>query len=244
MRWTKWIGAGLGALFGGPMGGIIGFVLGSAVEGFTESGWKDFRRHVRYDNPEAAGFEMSLLILSAYVIKADGQTSRHELNYVRQYFIHTYGAERAEQLFKLFKNIVQQHPVSLRQVALQVQSRFSHPMRLQLMHYLFGIARADGRIHERELELLQKIAGYLYIGAYDFKRIQGRYVRDITSAYATLGLSRTADPEEIKSAYRQMVKKYHPDKVSAMGEPYVSQAKKRFQEIQQAYESLKRERGF
>lgn len=243
-QWAKWIGAGLGTIFGGPVGGIIGFVLGSAMAGFTETDLKDFRRHVRYDNPQAAGFEVSLLILSAYVIKADGQTSRRELEYVRQYFITTYGVERANRLFELFKNIIAQNKVSLRQVALQVQSRLSHPMRLQLMHYLFGIAQADGRIHERELECLQKIAGYLYISAYDFKNIRARYVRDTTSAYAALGLSHTAAESEIKSAYRQMVKKYHPDKVSAMGDPYVAKAKKRFQEIQQAYEHIKRERGF
>lgn len=243
-QFAKWIGAGLGTALAGPMGGILGFILGSALEGFSQADIEGFQRYLHYSHPEAARFEISLLILSAHVIKSDGQASPEELNYVRQYFISAYGPERARQLFKLFKNIAKQDNASVRQVCLQVKAQLSHPMRLQLLHYLFGIARADGQLCAPERALLQRIISYLNISDSEFQGILRRYGADTASAYSVLGLTEEADEQTLKSTYRKMVKKYHPDKVSTLGEPYISRAKERFQEIQQAYEQIKRERGF
>ena len=59
-----------------------------------------------------------------------------------------------------------------------------------------------------------------------------------TDPYEALGISRNAAPDEIKSAYRQLANKYHPDKVSHLGEEFRVMAEKKFKEIQAAYEEL------
>ncbi|MGD2269595.1 MAG: DnaJ domain-containing protein [Desulfobacterales bacterium] len=57
--------------------------------------------------------------------------------------------------------------------------------------------------------------------------------------YTVLGVDKNADPEEIKRAYRQLVNKYHPDKVAHLGDEFQKLAEKRFKEIQIAYQILK-----
>lgn len=56
--------------------------------------------------------------------------------------------------------------------------------------------------------------------------------------YKTLGIDRSASPEDIKRAYRNLAGKYHPDKVEHLGEEFKILAEKRFKDIQRAYEEL------
>jgi len=55
-----------------------------------------------------------------------------------------------------------------------------------------------------------------------------------------LGISHDADQQEIREAYRRLANQYHPDKVSHLGEEFHAMAEKRFKEIQQAYDALRR----
>jgi DnaJ-domain-containing protein 1 len=57
--------------------------------------------------------------------------------------------------------------------------------------------------------------------------------------YTILGVARNATPEEIKTAYKQLANKYHPDKLQHLGEEFRKLAEKRFKEIQEAYQKLK-----
>jgi hypothetical protein len=59
------------------------------------------------------------------------------------------------------------------------------------------------------------------------------------NAYSVLGVARDASPEEIKRAFRMLANKYHPDKVSHMGDEFRELAERRFKEIQEAYQKLK-----
>ena len=245
MGLVKWVGVTLGTIFGGFYGGVIGFILGSAIDGFSKEEIKTFKDRTRRDYSSWAGrFEVSLLILSAYVIKSDGEVSEKELNYVRRYFVGMYGWEKANQLFKVFKNIAHQEKISARQVAMEVNQHLNHSSRLQLMHYLFGIANSDGKIVPLELDFLQKLASYLHINSPDFESIKATFIHSTDESYKILEASKSDSNDTIKKAYRRMAKKYHPDRVAGMGEPYVTEAKKRFQNIQDAYEKIKKEKGF
>jgi len=57
--------------------------------------------------------------------------------------------------------------------------------------------------------------------------------------YEILGLKKNASQTEIKRAYKQLVNKYHPDKVAYLGDEFQALAEKRFKEIQLAYQELK-----
>ena len=255
MSISKWIGASLGWSFGGPIGAIIGLALGSIVDaiGSVNGNLLDepktrsrSRSRTVYSKPktQSGDFEVSLLILASIVIKADGQQDKRELDYVRMQFVNMYGKTRANHAFRLFKKINEQPKISKRQVCLQIRQMMDHPSRLQLLHFLFGIARADGFVTEDEVREIHTMAGYLGISSKDYESIKAMFYDDSERAYRILEIPKTATEAEIKKAYRHMVKKYHPDKVVHLGEEHQQGAKEKFQQVQEAYEQLQKERGF
>ncbi|MHA7942318.1 TerB family tellurite resistance protein [Formosa sp. 3Alg 14/1] len=248
MSVSKWLGATLGWSFGGPIGAILGFALGSVVDGLSNGGIK-----VGSDGPFSApsqtrtksgDFEVSLLVLAAIVIKADGKSDKRELDFVRAQFVGMYGKDRANHAFKLFKNISQQENIPVRDVCMQIRQMMDHPSRLQLLHFLFGIAKADGNVSADEVEVINEISNYLGIRALDFESIKAMFYNSSDNAYKILEIDKTATNDQIKKAYRTMAKKYHPDKVLHLGEEHQKGAEEKFRQVQDAYDQLQKERGF
>jgi DnaJ like chaperone protein len=246
---SKWLGAGLGFTFGGPIGAAIGFAIGSFVDGFKPESFKQEQIDYNRDRPrrsttntQSGDFEMSLLVLASIVIKSDGKVDQRELAFVRSQFLGMYGKERANNAFKLFKGIVKKE-ISARQVCIQIREHMSHASRLQLLHFLFGIAKADEFVSKKEVEEIRKIAGYLYISQNDYESIKAMFYDASGNAYKILEIDKSATNDEVKTAYRKMVKKYHPDKLQDLGEEHLQGAKEKFQSIQDAYENIKNERG-
>ena len=79
--------------------------------------------------------------------------------------------------------------------------------------------------------------------AADYNSVMSVFCRTVNSDYKVLGIESNETEEEIKKAYRQMVVRYHPDKVAQMGEEYKKGAKEKFQKIQEAFENIKKLRG-
>ncbi|WP_205635356.1 molecular chaperone DjiA [Flavivirga aquatica] len=257
MSISKWIGGALGWSFGGPIGAIIGIAVGSFVDKMTNGKGSSFleegerqqrtsgrRQTKQQPKTESGDFEVSLLILSSIVIKADGRQDQRELDFVREQFASMYGKERANHAFKLFKNINNQKNISTRQVCLQIKQMMDHPSRLQLMHFLFGIAKADGTVTEDEVKKIYTIAGYLGISSRDYESIKAMFYSSVDNAYKVLEIDKTASIDEIKRAYRKMAKKYHPDRVIHLGKEHQKGAEEKFRQVQGAYEQLQNERRF
>ena len=258
MSFSKWIGGALGWSFAGPIGAIIGLAIGSIIDsiadgnagtfigqGETHRGERTTYRTQPRQRPQtqSGDFEVSLLILASVVIKADGKQDQRELDFVRQQFVNMYGKERANHAFKLFKNISQQR-VSVRPVCLQIQQMMDHPSRLQLIHFLFGIAKADGTVTSDEEHQIYTIVGYLGISSKDYESIKAMFYNSIDNAYKILEIDKTATIDNIKKAYRKMAMKYHPDKVRHLGKEHQEGAEEKFRQVQAAYEQLQKERGF
>jgi len=256
MSFSKWIGASIGWSFGGPIGAIIGLALGSVVDTLASGKGNTLlgqgnpqQRRTTYGTrqrkqTQSGDFEVSLLILASIVIKADGVQDQRELDFVRNQFVSMYGKERANHAFKLFKNINDQTNISTRQVCLQIKQMMDHPSRLQLMHFLFGIAKADGFVTDDEVRKIYTIAGYLGINSRDYESIKAMFYNSQDNTYKILEIDKSATNDEIKKAYRKMAKKYHPDKVIHLGKEHQKGAKEKFIQVQSAYEQLQKERRF
>jgi len=243
-NFTKWFGATLGFSFGGPIGAILGFAVGSFIDGFSKEDVENARQFSRTSSSDQSGdFEMSLLILSAVIIKADGKIDKRELDYVRNHFIQMYGATRANHAFKLFGGIIKNDNISTRQVCMQIRQRMTHATRLQLIHFLFGIANADGHVSESEVDMIHKISAYLNVGNPDFESIKAMLYDGVDNSYKVLEIDKSASDIEVKKAYRKLVKKHHPDKLQHLGKEHLKGAREKFMQIQNAYESIQKERG-
>ena len=253
MAVAKWLGTSLGWAFGGPIGAFIGFVLGSVVDEQIDENQKRIpynkkraaqrtRTQKQKDNTKPGDFELSFLILAAVIIKADGKVDKRELEYVRNYFVKIYGKDRAEKAFKLFNGILKKK-VATTTICAQIREHMDHDARLQLIHFLFGIAQADEDVHDSEVEEIRKIAGYLYISERDFLSIKAMFYDTTKNAYQILEISETATDDEVKKAYRKMVKKHHPDKLQHLGPEHVKVAQEKFRQNKKAYEVIQEKRG-
>ncbi|MDG1309643.1 MAG: TerB family tellurite resistance protein [Flavobacteriaceae bacterium] len=240
MGFSKWIGATIGWSFGGPIGAIIGMAVGSMFDASSKGGSVNAQNKAA---TRSGDFEVSLLILASIVIKADGKQDQRELDFVRAQFVQMYGKARANQAFNLFKEIAKQTNISTRQVCLQIRQMMDHASRLQLIHFLFGIAKADNHVADSEVEIIALIASYLGISPRDFESIKAMFYKSADTAYKILELDSNATMSEIKTAYRRMAKKYHPDKVLHLGKEHQKGAEEKFRKVQEAYEQLQKEKG-
>ena len=231
----KWIGGGLGWAFGGPIGGILGFMFGSMVDGM-QSGTS------QYGGTRSGDFSISLMVLAAAVMKADGKVVKSELDYVRNFMKHQFGEDEGQNKMLMLREILKQE-YNVQEVAQQIRQFMEYPSRLQLLHFLFGISSADGAYHGKEVDMIAAISGYLGIRPADFSSIKAMFVKDVDSAYKILEVEKTATDEEIKKSYHKMAIKYHPDKVAHLGDDVRRAATEKFQTLNAAYEEIKKQRG-
>lgn len=239
-RFAKWIGLGLGWAVGGPIGGILGLALGSMFDDGKKG--TDPQGRIYRATTMRGDYAASLLVLVSAVMKVDGRVMKSELEYVKNYFSSRFGKETAQEAIIMLRDILKQE-IPLRDVAQQLNRQLDYSYRLEMVHFLFGIAAADKGITGPEKELIRRIAGYMNISESDIDSIQAMFISAADSAYKILEIEPDVSNEEVKKAYRRMAMKYHPDKVSHLGEDFKKVAQEKFRKVKDAYENIKKERG-
>ncbi len=240
MKFGKWLAGGLGFALGGPIGAIMGFVLGSVYDNSDEL---IVQQGGRVGASRSGDFAASLLILTAAVMKADNRILKSELDYVKAFFVRQFGEHYAKEQLLVLREILKQD-IPLPDVCNQIKHHVDKPSRLQLLHFLFGISMSDGEVHPLEIKIIEQIADYLGIDEADFGSIKAMFVKDKKAAYHILEIEPTATDDEVKKAYRRMAVKYHPDKVHHLGEEFQKAANEKFQKVNEAFQQVKKERGF
>ena len=234
-------------MLSGPIGAIIGAILGSAVDrGFssltTSSGPRANAGSSR--RATVGDIRISVLVLIACVMKADGRLLKSELEHVKAYLRANYDEAGAKEALQLLKELLQKDidPLSVsRQIALYV----NYSTRLEIVHMLFDLANVDGDFDPREQQVIEQIAAGLNLSQADYNSLAALYqkAKDPNWAYTVLEIEPTATDDEVKKAYRRMALKYHPDKVTGSGEEMVKSATEKFRAVNEAYESIKAARG-
>ena len=142
MSLGKWVGISAGWFLAGPIGAIIGYYVGKSF--------------FNGKNDQEKAYEISLLILASLVIKADGKVRQEELNYVKSFFTKTFGEVKSQRYFKIFNTLNKQSFTSqIRGICLQLTQSVNHASRLQIIHFLFGVASSDREVHQSEINLIQ-----------------------------------------------------------------------------------------
>ncbi len=239
-KFAKWVGLGLGWAVGGPIGGILGLALGSMFDG-SSSGTATQGR-IYQASTRRGDYAASLLVLVAAVMKADGRVMKSELDYVKNYFHTRFGQDTAQEALVMLRDILKQD-IPVKEVTAQLNQRLDYSYRLEMIHFLFGIAAADSGVTSEEKDIIRTIAGFMNITSSDLESIQAMFISVTDSAYRILEIDPSVNDEEVKKAYRRMAMKYHPDKVGNLGDDFKNVAHEKFRKVKDAYDSIKKERG-
>lgn len=256
---AKWIAGILGWVSWGPIGGLIGYLLGSAIERQFESVKQLYsgeqsssgqgtpprqgggqRRYTQTEQRNS--FFVSLLVLSSAVIRADGKVLASELGYVRDFIRRNFGESAVNEAMRILQGLNAQE-INIYSVGEQIASNMNYSQRLQLFHYLTQIAIADKEFSKTEKGVLEAIATAIRLTSSDASSIIAMFYKETDSAYTVLEISPSATDDEVRSAYRRMAMKYHPDRVSTLGEDVQKAAAEKFRQVKEAYETIKKERG-
>ena len=210
-------------------------------------------------------FEDALLKVMAAAMQADGRVTRDELSVVKRVLVVQFGEVRAQSALLRLRDILKTN-FDIRQAASRIGSMLSYSDRLRIADILCKIAEADGIITDSEVQTIVNMSYYMGISHVDTQRIASHlhvnggergnshsYYGDngygserhngVAAAYQTLGVNPDATNEEVKTAYRSLVKKYHPDRYATQSEQAQKAAAEKFKQIQDAYEKIKAARG-
>lgn len=269
----RWIGGFLGFMSGGPLGALAGYAVGWLFEkgaeefsgdhtnanGTYSNTWEGNRysyngysAQQQYEG-QRNSFLFSLLALASYIIKADGRVMHSEMEFVRSFLRRNFGEMAVHQgeqiLLRLFDRQKQMGSGAfhntIREACAEIAQNMDYSQRLQLVNFLVLIAQADGSVPQSEIEALQFVAANLGISAEDLGSMLNLSSggSSLDAAYKVLGITADASDDEVKTAYRRMALKHHPDRVATLGDDVRKAAEKKFQEINAAKETIYKARG-
>ena len=236
----KWRAGALGWAMFGPIGGILGYYFASRVEKLAEATMV-YGEDQTWNQGQRNSFFMSLLVLSAAVIKADGKVTQQEISTLRSFFTRNFGEQAGNEAEEIVKELIKKD-YNLYEVCNQIRSCMDYSQRLHLYHYLVSLGACDG-LHPREVDVLETIASYIGLSKSEVDSIFAQFRPNNDSNYRILEIEPSATDDEVKKAYRKMAIKYHPDKVATLGEDVQKAAEEKFKAVNQAYEAICKERG-
>jgi len=266
------LGGTVGFMFGGPFGAIIGGAIGSNLGEAGNNGGRGFfgadtrgRPESPYGSPGARqgfgrqstynplqaqqAFMIALISLAAKVAKADGKVSREEIQSFDS-FLKTnlrMGPEERKIAARIF-NEARDSDIPVEDFARQIRDVMGNrrDQLRDLVTMLMMVAMADGHLHAEEEKVIREVNRHLGLSPHDYDAAKSMFhpTANLESAYNTLGIVSSATDSEVKKAYRQMAKEYHPDVVAnkGMGEDFLKFAEDKMQAVNQAYDQIKKER--
>jgi DnaJ like chaperone protein len=244
----KIIGGTIGFAMAGPLGAIAGAALGHAFDANNQTYYID--EHSRLSAGEEAQFTFFVASFSmlAKLVKADGQVSKEEIDAVEKFMIYdlNLNPESRSLATNIFRTAIES-PNSFDDFAMQFYNQFREQYQMLdlMIDILLRVSVADGTLSPNEERLILSAVRIFNFDDDKYRRFKSKYVQEVEKYYAILGCRSSDSIEHIKKQYRMLVSDYHPDKIASKGLPqeFTKFANDKFREIQEAYETIKKERN-
>lgn len=244
------VGATIGMFLGGPLGAIAGAAFGSLASSVGQDKYSArYGRRMGTTEHAQMTFYVGAFSMLAKLTQADGNVSSEERAKVEEFMARDLRLDEnikgsARQIFETALGSQE----TFHGFANQFYREFRHqPQFFQLMiDIMLRVSTADqAGLTSSEETLIRDAVHIFRLTEGRYQQMKARYVRETTSAYAVLGCSSKDSAETVKRAYRRLVSEYHPDKIAHRGLPEEFQklASEKFREIQDAYDSIREERG-
>ena len=253
--WGKLLGGVAGFAFGGPAGAMMGAALGHAIDqgapmlgnSLGGAALSPVRLAALLGRRDQV-FAISVVALAAKLAKCDGPVVRAEIDaFKRQFRVPPESAREIGRLFDQARDSAD----SFETYAAQLGESFSDNRGLleDVLGALFNIAKADKPLTRGEDIMLRRVHGLFGLDQAAWARASGqappRSAPGPTDPYAVLGVARGASDEELRQAWRRLMREHHPDLLAARGVPpeFVRRASETAARINAAWDQIKRERG-
>lgn len=250
------------------VGAFISFKLSGGLLGQL-SGFGNVGGVTGIKTEKQSVFFKTVFTLMGKLAKADGRVSEVEIAHVEKFMtqLNMSPAHRKKAIAHFQEGAKNEYEIdALLEKFLSVTEN-SPNLKQMLMVYLLRVAAADGQLDPKETELIREISQKVGYSEQQFAQLMamlqgqdqfagGQYqqggsasnytsVNAVASAYQALGVSKDDSDSDIKKAYRRLIREYHPDKLMGQGLPeeMIKEATERSQEIQTAYDTIKKSRG-
>lgn len=236
----------VGLFFGGPLGAIAGAALGHHLVDKKATTTTGAPASIGPEQTQAAYF-VSMFSILGKLAKIDGVVSSDELRVVNDFMDTLRLTERQKQFAGEIFNQAKNSPYSIEDFATQFYRINRQPaVLLSFLDVLFQVATADKQLHAAEKSALERVKAVFQISDQQFNNIRSNYFKDVDRYYKVLNCTPESADAEIKASYKKLVKDFHPDSIVSKGLPeeFTDFATKRFREIQEAYDGIRKERGF
>jgi len=250
MGWIgKIMGGTIGFALGGPVGAILGGVFGHAFDTKEELELAGRRTGLSPEEQDQMVFFVTCFSMLAKLAAADGRVSKEETETINRFMTNDLSlTESNKQVAARIFNEALNSTDSFDAFALQFYGRFRDRPELidMMLDILVRVSVADGVLSDSEEKLILSAVSIFHYSETAYNRIKERYLKTSESVYAILKCSSNDPDEKIKSQYRKLVAQFHPDKIAAKGLPeeFIKFATDKFREIHDAYETIRKERGF
>lgn len=203
--------------------------------------------------PTEDNYLEAYLALGAKLMLINYRESKEKIQFINQYFNRYF--TKANYNFGDSLLFSLKYPIRTKTITDWMKMHLKEEgARSQIVYFLTGLALINGRVNTSELAFLKQINHDLELDPDNLTKIIAIYAaynehkketenkksspKTRTYAYEILGIPKGATQEQIKKAYRKLVKLHHPDKFATGTESQQKMAAEKFVEIQNAYESL------
>lgn len=253
----KAVGGGLGLMIAGPLGAV----LGTYAAGHLKN-----RRRARSADPLLQAretFFTTTFSLMGHIGQRNGQISAHAFAVARQIMtrMELDPQHRRTALAELERGAAPAFDADRQISAFLRDCAAQRMLRHMLLVFLCNMAVADGPLTARQYRMLRHVATRTGLPEHAFAQMMRMIAPEphfnhggndalhgedtLAEAYDALGIRESASDQETRRAYRRLMSQHHPDKLIAEGvaQDRIRRATQRSQEIQTAWEQVRRARG-